>query len=355
MILCSTLHDPDNRLLDDLTSASKVVLKNFDQWVVRTTSSTSKDVISQLEKLNVSVISDAQTIISDNIVENDHLVALYEGYNKSKLTNTHTLAYIDGDRVIVAAKYFKEEFEKMAQLINRIKFTEKYYLNLGRSPEDFFTHHAPLVQTELGFSKLYTDVFQILDKSKNVKAIDIGSTGHVMTLDVAHGIIEQSQNMERVTYPHPLWLIIAKKMGATIDTCTIEKVLTFETPEQYRNEISERLLKLGKLDESQNYKDPHTQYAVLQDEYMTTLGIKGPLSATSPEEWGKRFDLEKSYLHVLKKYLGDVVSSKMKITLFEKEIDEKIKTINTQKEAIIKTLSTPEDQIRARLRVAMGQ
>lgn len=355
MILCSTLHDPDNRLLDDLPSACKVILKSFDQWVVRTTSTTSKEVLSQLEKLNVSVISDAQTIIPDNTIENDHLVALLEGYNQSILIKAHTLTYIDGDRVIVAAKYFKEEFEKMANFVKKIKFIEKYYLNLGRSPEDFFTHHAPLVQTELGFSKLYTDVFQILDKSKNVKAIDIGSTGHVMTLDVAQDIIEQSPNMERVTYPHPLWLIIAKKMGATIDTCAIEKILTFETPEQYRNEINERLLKLGKHDESQNYKDPHTQFAVLQDEYMSTLGIKGPHSATSPEEWGRRFDLEKSYLHVLKKYLSEIVSSQKQIALFEKEIDEKIKTITEQKEAIIKTLSTPEDQIRARLRVAMGQ
>ncbi len=347
MILCSTLHDPENRLLDDLTSASKVILKNFDEWVVRTSSITNKEVIEELMKLGVSVINDEHIIIPDNTIENDHLVALSQGYEHSISTNSLALIYIDGDRVVMAAKYFKDEFKKMADMVNKITFKEKYYLNLARSTEDFFTHHAPLVQTELGFSALYNDIF--------LKPIDIGSTGHVMTLDVARSILEQSPHMERVTYPHPLWLIIAKKMGATIDTRAVEKVLTFETPEQYRTEINERLLKLGKHDESQTYKDPHIQYAVLQDEYMTTLGIKGPLSATSPEEWGRRFDLEKSYLQVLKKYLNDIVSSKTKVAFFEKEIDEKIKTMTAQKEAIIKTLSTPEDQIRARLRVAMGQ
>lgn len=347
MILCSTLHDPENRLLDDLASASKVILKNFDTWVVRTSLLTNKEVVKELEKLGVFVVNNKHAIIPDNTIENDHLIALSQGYEHSKLVNANTLIYIDGDRVVMAAKYFKDEFKKMADKVNKITYKEKYYLNLARSTVDFFTHHAPLVQTELGFATLYSDVF--------LKPIDIGSTGHVMSLDVAQAIIEQSPMMDRISYPHPLWLIIAKKMGAVIDTCVVEKVLTFETPEQYRNEINERLLKLGKHDESQNYKDPRTQYAVLQDEYITTLGIKGPLSATSPEEWGRRFDLEKSYLQVLKKYLNDIVSSKTKVAFFEKEIDEKIKTITAQKEAIIKTLSTPEDQIRARLRVAMGQ
>lgn len=347
MILCSTLHDHDNRLLDDLTTACKVILKNFDYWVVRTTLSTSKEVTTKLKKLGASVIDDDQTIITDNTIENDHLVALSQGLIFSNKMGFKLLTYIDGDRVIMAAKYFENELSEMARMVKQIKYKQKYYLNLARSAEDFFTHHAPLVQTELGFSKIYGDIF--------LKPIDIGSTGHVISLDIATNIVEQSPLMERVSYPHPLWLIIAKIAGANIDTCAIKKVLTFETPEQYRHEINERLLKLGKHDESQNYSDPRTQYSVLQDEYMTTLGIKGPLSATSPEEWGRRFDLEKNYLQVLKKYLDKIVSSQKKVELFKKEIDEKIKTITAQKEAIIKTLSTPEDQIRARLRVAMGQ
>src|SRR3990167_6197522 len=120
--------------------------------------------------------------------------------------------------MVVAAKYFPKDLAEMAKVASEIGDANSY-LNLCRSPKDYFTHHPPLVETEFEINRLYSKVFGI--------TLDVPSTTHVMSRDLVNEVLSRSPQMESVSFPQPKWLIIAKITGATIKSVETHNVLTF--------------------------------------------------------------------------------------------------------------------------------
>jgi hypothetical protein len=234
VLLSSTLHDPRGVFLLTLDVAAEVVRDNYGGWIINVTSSTDsrvKDQIKGLEKKGIyfSETDTTNPIVADK-VENDHMYLLGRTLTLTEDLEMRRVQYTNGDRMIMAAKYFPEDLQDMAKRAGEVGGT-KSYLNFRRSAEDYFTHHPPLVETEFEFNRIYSQIFGM--------PIDIGGTSHVMSVDVLREVLSRSTVMEPVSFPHPKWLLIAKRMGANIDSAETRNVLTFETPEQFKDEISQ--------------------------------------------------------------------------------------------------------------------
>lgn len=147
VLLASTLHDPNGSLLEPLTQAAEVVLSNYRGWVLNITASTDprvKELLKSLGDYGVYVTEpDPKNPIVENKIENDHLNVLREALAVAGKLGINKIQYTDGDRIIVAAKYFPDDLSEMAKISSNIGVTRSY-LNLRRSPEDYFTHHPPL-------------------------------------------------------------------------------------------------------------------------------------------------------------------------------------------------------------------
>lgn len=327
ILLASTLHDPHGALLKPLSQAAEVVLSNYRGWVFNITTATDpriKELLKSLKERGVYITeSDSTDPFVSNKVENDHLNVLREALSIAKELGINKIQYTDWDRIIVAAKYFPEDLSEMAKVASDIGDTGSY-LNFRRSPEDYFTHHPPLVQTELEFNRLYSKVFGI--------PIDIGSTAHVMSLDVLEEVIRRSPDMESVSFPHPKWLIIAKEMGAEIASVEIHHVLTFETPEQYKTQVSEEVAegKFDKLIEEEERKaqkstlkvsDIEGNYSLLQQAYMATFGME---SVKNSKEWELRFTTERQYIELLQNHLDIFGFSKQKRVTLQLELQRSL-------------------------------
>lgn len=312
--MASTLHDPNGSLLEPLNQAVEVVLSNYRGWVFNITTATDprvKELLKSLKERGIYITeSDSTDPIVSNKIENDHLNVLRKASVIAKELGINKIQYTDWDRIIVAAKYFPEDLSAMAKVASEIGDTNSY-LNLRRSPKDYFTHHPPLVQTELEFNRLYSKVFGI--------PLDIGSTAHVMSLDVLEEIVKRSPEMEPVSFPHPKWLIIARRMGATIRSLETHNVLTFETPEQHRTHFNAEV----------------TDYHLLQQAYMATLGLE---SYKNPNEWRLRFETERQYIGLLQNHLDIFGFNPQQKEGLQKELQVSLKHLEGRQKAIIEAL-----------------
>ncbi len=315
VLLTSTLHDPNGALLEPLKQAVDVVLLNYRGWVFSITAATDqrvKDFLKAQGERGIYVTEpDPSNPIVDNKIENDHLNALREALVIAKNLETNKIQYTDGDRIIVAAKYFPEDFLKMAEMAADIGDTG-HYLNLRRSLKDFLAHHPPLVHTESEFKGLYSKAFGI--------PLDIGSTAHVMSRDVVEEILRYSPQMEPISFPQPKWIIIAKETGATIRSVETHNVLTFETPAQYITEL--------------NPEDTR-DYRSLQKAYMATLGAA---SNKNPKEWELRLETERQYIGLLQNHLNIFGFNPQQEKSFEGELQRSLKYLEGWQETMTKAL-----------------
>lgn len=306
VILASTLHDPRGALLGPLNQAVDVVLSNYRGWVFSITSATD-DRVKEFLKSQGKPTSP----IVPNKIENDHLNALQEALVIAKKMGINQIQYTDGDRMVVAGKYYPKDLSELARLAADIDNTDSY-LNLRRSPEDYFAHPPPLVQTELEFNRLYSKAFGI--------PLDVSSTAHVMSQDLVEEILRRSPQMEPINFPQPKWIIIAKEAGVTIRSVETRNVLTFETPEQYRAQVNTEVT---------------GDYNLLQQAYMATLGVKNYLN---PEEWRLRFETERQYIGLLLNNLNVFGFNPQQKESFQDELQRSLKLMGGWQETILETL-----------------
>lgn len=348
MILTSTLHDPSAVLLDSIETAVENVHKHYDKWVVRVTGATSESVIQKLKDLGVVVIGkEASNEIDDNPIENDHLIALRGALVEAKARNDKVIHYQDGDRVIMAASRYADNFAETVKDVQSI-LDEKdgdptlTYVNLRRSGEDYTSHHAALLQTEMEFNTWYTGVMGI--------PLDIGSTSHVMTSDIVEKILERSPELDRVNFPHPIWLMVAKEMGADINSIQTRRVGAFETPLQYRTKVAEGLEKKPVVVFSPSAISDETDSKVVSaDElagnydlqtrvYLATEGLTGPQGNFKLTEWNNRFNNVEQYLKFLRKYLGVFALDKESIPYYEGAISRTLASVARQRDLMVELL-----------------
>lgn len=337
VLLSSTLHDPRGVFLNSLTQASKIVLESYRGWVVNVTATTDQQVKDALRTLASQGIFMTETdpinsIINDKI-ENDHLYLLTQVAAIAKELGIGKIQYTDGDRIITAANHYPEDLQKMADRVSKLVRNTKSYVNFRRSLEDYFSHHPPLVQTEFEFNRLYSEVFGM--------PIDIGSSAHGMSLDVVEEILHRSPQMEVVSSPHPKWLLIAKEMGIPIKSEETQRVLTFETPDQFTGEVKQR------IDEASiRYGLPITTtndpYARVQQDYLATLGLDSTLSKN---EWDLRFNVEEQYLAVLKNHLSIFGFSQEREEQLRNEINRSLGSMERRHFAIAEALRRPPEEI----------
>lgn len=307
ILLASTLHDPNGSLLEPLSKAADVVLSNYRGWVFNITTATDhhvKELLKSLEGRGIYITEpDPENPIVENKIENDHLNVLREAIAVAKKLGINKIQYTDGDRIVVAAVHFPKELGHMANQADELTGDTKSYLNFRRSIEDYVSHHPPLVETEFPINLLYSRVFGT--------TLDITSTAHAMSTDLVEEILRRSPQMEPVNFPHPKWLIIAKETGAEIRSLETQNVLTFETPEQYKTQVSKEVAKdeFEKVTEKEEGKvqrsilkvsDIEGNYSLLQQAFMATSGLE---STKDPEERGRRFTTEKQYLELLQNHL----------------------------------------------------
>lgn len=316
VLLASTLHDPRGSLLDPLKQAIDVVLSNYRGWVFSITAATDQHVKEFLKSQEIRGIyiteSDSTNPIVPNKIEDNHLNALQEALAIAKKLGTNKIQYTDWDRIVVAAKYFPNDLSEMARVASDIGDTRSY-LNLRRSPEDYFAHPPPLVQTELEFNRLYSKAFGI--------PLDIGSTAHVMSRDVVEEILRRSPQMEPINFPQPKWIVIAKEAGTTIRSVETHNVLTFETPLIYRAQVNAEVT---------------GDYHSLQQAYMSTLGIKSYLN---PEEWRLRFETERQFTELLLNHLDIFGFDPQKKESLQGELQGSLKLMEGWQKAILEALN----------------
>lgn len=287
VLLSSTLHDPKGVFLNKLNHAGIEIWRAYAGWVVNVTSNTHpqvKEILNNMGPLNIIMVESDGVQLSADKVENDHLSVLQASVHLAEKSSIRKLQYTDGDRIITAAIHYPDKLRAMARQSSSLIGDNGSYVNFRRSLADYFSHHPPLVQTEFEFNRLYTLAFGL--------PLDIGSTAHGMSLDVVNGILTHSGEMEPVTFPHPKWLLIAKKLGVPILSAESEKVLTFETPDQFISEVEAQSI-------PPEYRWPSTQnddYIDFQRRYMSTLGLA---STNSVREWDLRFNTLKAYTLLL--------------------------------------------------------
>lgn len=353
VLLASTLHDPHGVLLEPLKQALDIVLSNYRGWVFNITAETDnrvKELLKSLGERGIYITGpDLANPIVANKIENDHLNVLREALAIAQRLGINKIQYTDWDRIVVAAKYFPEDLLEMAKVASEIGDT-KSYLNLRRSPEDYFTHPPPLVQTELEFNRLYSEVFGI--------PIDIGSTAHVMSLDVLEEIIKRSLETQSISFPHPKWLIIAKEMGARISSVETHRVLTFETPEQFKEEVGKEVDKgnFQKVTESAEGAvkrsplqtvDIRNNFSLAQQVYMATLGRSSTLSK---EEWQLRFSTERQYLNLLSNHLHNLGLGQRREDEMHQEINQAVVSMEGRMETILDGLSKSPSDIQVEIK-----
>lgn len=332
IILCSTFHDPEGAFLEDIKKSAPTILENYQGWIVSVTPQTQEKVKKTLQEEGVRVVETEKRLVKDEI-EANHLTALVHAEEIAKEKGISKILYMDGDRVLMAATYFKEAFRKMAQTVEENLREEGSYLNVRRSLEDYLTHHSPLVETELQFNRVYSEVFGI--------SLDIGSTIHGFSREVVREIINRSPEMETVTFPHPKWLIIAKEMGVKIQSREIPLVGSFETPLQRKAEVEKEIKgkeipkiieKEGGATERSTLKPSDlAKYEILQQADMATLGKESTLS---PQEWKRRFTLYRQYLAILEDELPRLGLSQLEQVAAKVSI-EKSRAFMKGKEAIV--------------------
>lgn len=315
VLFASTLHDPNGSLLEPLSLAVDVVLSNYRGWVLNITTTTDprvKELLKDLEGRGIySTEPDPKNPIVENKIENDHLNVLREAITVARKLGINKIQYTDGDRIVVAGKYFPNDLSEMAKIASDIGDTNSY-LNLRRSPEDYFTHHPPLVETEFEINRLYSQVFGT--------TLDITSTAHVMSRDVVEEILRRSPQMEPVDFPPPKWLLIAKETDAEIRSLETHNVLTFETPEQHRTQVSTEIA---------------GDYHLLQQAYMATLGLE---SYKNPKEWRLRFETERQYIGLLRNHLEIFGFNPHQKESLQKELQVSLKHLEGLQKAVIEAL-----------------
>lgn len=321
VLLCSTLHDPRGVFADYLPKISETVLQGYRGWVVNTTTSTdqrSKNILSGLASIGVyATETDVHHPIASDPIENDHIYVLKQAAAIAQTEGIRKIQYTDGDRIIMAAKYFSGDLHQLSERASELLTESLSYVNFRRDVTSFFSHHPPLVQTEAELIRFYSVAFGI--------PIDICSTAHAMSLDVLEEVLRRSPLMEAVSFPQPKWLLIAKEMGATIQSEETEHVLTFETPDQYMEKTKEQT------------------YEMVQQNYMATLGLS---STVSPKEWDLRFNTQRQYLTLLRDHINIFGFDEERANKLHAEIDRTLVSMEGFHNAISVALNTPEADIQ---------
>ncbi len=315
ILLSSTLHDPRSVFLDVIQQACEVVSQNYKGWVINVTTTTDqgvKDLLRELAPLGIYMTETSKNIV-ENKVENDHLYLLAQTARIANLLRVQRIQYTDGDRIITAAVHFPEDLREIARSADELTTDKKSYLGFIRTPEDYLSHHAALLFTELHANRLYSEAFAM--------PLDIGSTAHAMSVDVLQEIIRRSPQMEPVSFPHPKWLIIAKQMEAKIKSVEV-KGLPFETPDQFKREVEELTHEnFGGVD-----------YEQLQDAYMRTLGAK---SNINPREWHLRFNTQEEYTRLLAHHLGSLGLEPEQEAVMNAKIEKSIESLDDTRQTLM--------------------
>ena len=333
VLLASTLHDPRGVFLDALTKVPEVVLAEYTGWLINVTTTTDQRIKNALGSLNplgvIMTETDPDNPIVPDKIENDHLYLLKQTVGVARKLRVDKIQYTDGDRIITAATYYPGDLQQMALKASTLLGDNGSYINFRRRPEDYFTHHPPLVVTEFGSNRLYSAAFGIL--------IDTGSTAHGMSLDVVEEILRRSPQMESVSFPNPKWLLIAKESGAAIRSEETQRVLTFETPDQFKDEARERVLeasiRLGLPELPTN-----SPYEKVQQDYRITLGLD---SIRSLDEWSLRFNTERQYLTLLRNHLAIFGYTEEQEDRLFREINRSLAFMERQYSAITEALKNP--------------
>lgn len=330
-VLCSTLHDPRAGLLGTFKRAAEMVKESgFNRWVINVTPATDLEVIKELRALadlGVVVIEtqlDREHRLAENVIADDHFRVVQKAVEIAEELGLQKIFYCDGDRVNMAAREYPEDFNEMTELLSREVNQEGTYVNLGRTREDHLGHQTPLWATETVFNKLYGEALGM--------PIDIGSTAHGMSLDVAKRIVKEGPKMG-VEYPHPTFIIAAKEMKAKIKSFEVRNVLSSETPEQSRPAIET------------DFDRQFPSYGELHDAWKATQGMEELHSKTA---WERRFKLEEQYLRVLAKHLGNFGLSVEKEEEIRQHISHAIEGIAVRKERVGKYLEISEGKLAER-------
>lgn len=332
IIFCSTLHDPKGGLKGTFRKAMEVIKESGGvNWVINVTPSTDKGVKEELQELageGVIMIEtqlDREHRLAENFIQDDHLRVVQKAVEVAKELGLKRIFYGDGDRINMASRNYPKEFRLLMELALREIDEEGTYVNFRRTREDYLLHQSPLYATERPFNELYSEAFEI--------TLDIGSTFHGMSQDVAERIVKEGPKLD-IEYPHPVFFIVPKEGGATIKSFEVNKVLTCETPEQSRPDIEAE------------FKRKFPSYKELQDAWRATTGLE---LLYSPKEWERRFKLEGQYIKVLKDHLGNFGLSNEKEQELLKHIDHTQEVMERRKVRILEALSkTPEGTLQSR-------
>lgn len=217
LILASTLHDPEGRLVYLITEIGPNIGKYFKNKVICLTSATAERERILFEKIGFHVL-----IEEGNIINKSYTKVIKFSMDLLESDNSKIM-YIDFDRILHWYKNYKAEFEKTLSNYNEFDF-----VLIGRTDRAHKSHHEALYKTELILNKLFSQVLHLNH------TMDMLCANWILTKSLAKKILSiklYSSTGFYLYWPFVLWRENKNKIYIQVEG------QEFETPDRFIDEI----------------------------------------------------------------------------------------------------------------------
>ena len=252
IVSCSTFHDPDFSLKEDLKSALPLIKSIFHKSTVCITPSSNEEIMDMLKENDIEIAVGPKMERLGTYKKSMEL-----GRDLIKDEKKQRLFYVDFDRLVHWANFHPLELSNLKNKINKCD-----YLHVGRTGRAFATHPETQIKTERIVNELSSKVMGMKE------TVDVISVCYFLTKDLAAALITQTMITDMGFYgawPVLLWNWSSEQKKAYIEAEGLE----WETPDRFKRQIE----KIGHEKWVQQFKTPSEwKFRVkLMHECMTEL------------------------------------------------------------------------------------
>jgi hypothetical protein len=220
-VLAITYHDPEGRLCEQLRRALPILLEIFSGLAVRASHASSPRSISLLDSVEALVIQEQRRRTSNP----PHLgIARREAIALALKTESSSIMYSDGDRVLHWAERHPAELARVAEQLPECDFTV-----MGRTDRAFQSH--PRVQRDT--EAIINHVFEMASG----KPWDVTAGARGLSRRSAEAILKGCFDEDLST--DVSWPLYLRSLGGFSFAYLRTEGLEFETPDRYGREIED--------------------------------------------------------------------------------------------------------------------
>lgn len=178
MILITTIHDPNKKLINDISRYSPEIKVIFDGIYICVSDATDR----QITEICSGCFSDVKVIKKNGAADARRKTLMYALDN---MKTTQQIMYCDFDRLLTWIKYDKEELTNLVNRANQDVDTD--YLIVGRTKKAFATHPSSWRDTEVITNKMSELAF-------GIEQLDITAGAAIFTIESGEKIAKMSKH-----------------------------------------------------------------------------------------------------------------------------------------------------------------